>query len=490
MNSPVEDIVLQSVSIDKNDKTAVYLQIAQHLIRAIQNKTLDEGTALPGTRSLSRLLKIHRNTAVAVYDELASQGWVAIVANKGTFVLYPFKQKGKKQTVATYPEKTGFPFYESTHLVTPYEKADTEYSFNDGQTDIRLHSNHQYNRWYNAALQRASLLKKWNTFLFDRSSFLNTQLCNYLNATRNFRSNPQNILITRSTEMSLYLISQLLIKPNDVVLVGNLSNFAANMIFSQAKAVIKTIPVDENGLAIDFIRENFTKNSIRLIYCTPNRHYPTTYSLSNQRRTALLQLAKEYGFAIVEDDFDYDFQFEGNHVHPLTSIDAHGSVIYLGKTGQALFPTFETGFIVAPANLISEAKNLYKMMDPQGDLIKEQIVAELIYEGEMHRQIKKKILLYKARRDAMHQALDHYFGHLIQYHKPTGGLAVFIRFKKHIALGKLVNQLKNYDITLPKYLLYQTKSICGIRLGFGHLTVDEIDCAIENLRKAYDDILS
>src|SRR5690606_21200386 len=81
MNSPVEDIVLQSVSIDKNDKTAVYLQIAQHLIRAIQNKTLDEGTALPGTRSLSRLLKIHRNTAVAVYDELASQGWVAIVAN-------------------------------------------------------------------------------------------------------------------------------------------------------------------------------------------------------------------------------------------------------------------------------------------------------------------------------------------------------------------------------------------------------------------------
>ena len=93
MNSPVEHIVLQSVSIDKNDKTAVYLQIAQHLIRAIQNKSLVEGTALPGTRSLGRLLKIHRNTAVAVYDELVSQGWVKIVANKGTFVLHPFKQK-------------------------------------------------------------------------------------------------------------------------------------------------------------------------------------------------------------------------------------------------------------------------------------------------------------------------------------------------------------------------------------------------------------
>src|SRR5690606_22439408 len=124
------------------------------------------------------------------------------------------------------------------------------------------------------------------------------QLCNYLNATRNFRSNPHNILITRSTEMSLYLISQLLIKPNDVVLVGNLSNFAANMIFSQAKAVIKTIPVDENGLAIDFIRENFTKNSIRLIYCTPNRHYPTTYSLRDRKSTRLNSSHVKISYAV------------------------------------------------------------------------------------------------------------------------------------------------------------------------------------------------
>jgi len=488
MNSPVEDIILQSVSIDKNDKTAVYLQIAQHVIRSIQNKSLTIGTVLPGTRSLSRLLKIHRNTAVAVYDELASQGWVEIVPNKGTFVQNPIKQKGKTQTATIYPEKTGFPFYESTHLVTPYEKADTEYAFNDGQTDIRLHSNTQYNRWYNAALQRTSLIKKWNTFLFDRSSFLNNQLCNYLNATRNFRSNPQNILITRSTEMSLYLISQLLIKPNDIVLVGNLSHFAANMIFSQAKAKIKTIPVDENGLAIDFIRKNFTKNSIRLLYCTSNRHYPTTYSLSESRKTALLQLAKEYGFAIIEDDFDYDFQFNENPAQPLARFDTSGSVIYLGKTGQALFPAFETGFMVAPENLITEAKNYYRMIDPQGDLIKEQILAEVIHEGEMHRQVKKKILLYKARRDTMCDALKNTFGNLITFNKPTGGLAVFIQFNKPVSLVKLSKQVSKHNVTLPKHLLYQTKNMCGIRLGFGHLNLEEINHTIKMLKKAYDDL--
>src|SRR5690606_177558 len=234
-----------------------YVQIAQHIINAVQRGYLSAGTMLPGTRGLGSLLKIHRNTAVAVYDELASQGWVEIVPNKSTFILNPIMQKPtvtsiKSLETAVYPDKTRVNVYEGTHVASPYEKVETTYPFNDGQADIRLHTEKQYNRWYNAVLKRTSVIKKWNTFLFDKSSFLNTQLCNYLNATRNLHIAPKNLLTTRSTEMNLYLVAQLLLKLNDVVLVGNVSNFAANMIFHQAKANIKTIPVDENGLDDSF----------------------------------------------------------------------------------------------------------------------------------------------------------------------------------------------------------------------------------------------
>lgn len=493
MNSPAEDILQNIITIDKNNTAAVYVQIAQHIINAVQRGYFSVGTLLPGTRSLSSLLKIHRNTAVAVYDELASQGWVEIVPNKGTFVLNPIRQKPvvenfKELKSEDYPAKTGFNFYQSAHLASPYEKVETTYTFNDGQTDIRLHADKQYNRWYNAALKRTSVIKKWNTFLFDQPSFFNTQLCNYLNATRNFHIAPKNLLTTRSTEMNLYLVAQLLLKPNDLVLVGNVSNFAANMIFNQAKASLKTIPVDENGIDVSFIKNNFTKNSIRCVYCTPQRHYPTTNSLSAQRRLQLVQLAKEYGFAIIEDDFDFDFQFDASPMPPMASADTNGQIIYLGKVGQALFPAFETGFIVAPENLITEVKNYYRMIDPQGDLIKEKILAEVIREGEMHRQVKKKILLYKARRDAMCDALNFHFDNLITFNKPNGGLALFVEFRKHISLAKLSDQILKYNVSLPKYLLYQTKNICGIRLGFGHLNIDEINHTIEILKKAYDDL--
>ena len=89
MNSPVSQILKQLVTYDKMIVQPVYIQVAQQVINAIQRGYLVKGSKLPGTRVLSQLLKVHRNTAVAIYDELASQGWVDIIANKGTFVLVP-----------------------------------------------------------------------------------------------------------------------------------------------------------------------------------------------------------------------------------------------------------------------------------------------------------------------------------------------------------------------------------------------------------------
>lgn|SRR5690554_2579961 len=488
MSSP-EEIIVQSICIDNQIKTAVYLQIAQQLAQIIQRGELPFKTALPGTRVVSKLLHINRNTAVAVYDELAAQGLIEIIPNKGAFIYYQKNKKISKLGDKKYPKRTNFSLFESSNLASPYDKSTTTYTFTDGQTDIRLHQSKQYSQWYNAALQRASFLNRWNNYVYDRVSFLKVQLCNYLNVHQQFSIQPTNILITRSSEMSLYLISQLLLKPKSVVLVADLSNFKANMIFSQLEANIETIPVDNMGINVDYIRKNYCKNSIRLLYLNSRRHYPTTVTLSEKRRNDLLQLAHEWGFAIVEDDFDSEFQLDYYPKTSLATQDLHGTVIYLGTIGKALFPALETGYIVAPENLIAEAKNYHQMIDLQGDFVKEQIIAELIHQGEMYRQTNKKLKIYKERRTALVNALKKHFNTLLTFDIPSGGLALFIQFKKHIPLGALAQQLKLYDISLPKHLLYQTKSICAIRLGFGHLTLDEITYSIEKLRKAYDDIV-
>lgn len=495
IDSPVSLVLKELIQFDKTSATSVYIQIAQQIINAIQRGYLKEGTALPGTRIFSQLFSIHRNTAVAVYEELGAQGWVEIIPNKGAFVLFPRSKTvtikastNKLNDAYSYPITTGFPFETSFHLASTQEFSEAKYILNDGQPDLRLHPIHEFSKWYGTSMKRKSLISKWNNTSKNSYSMFENQLCNFLNATRGFHIKPTNLISTRSTEMSLYIISQLLIRKKDVVLVGNLSNYNANMIFQEARADIKTIPVDENGLDINYIEKHFTKGKIRCVYVCSNRDYPTTNTLSAERRLQLLQLAKKYQFAIIEDDFDYDFQLDGSAMLPMASSDGNGMVIYLGKLGQSLFPSFQTGFVVAPENLILEAKNYLKMLDKQGDLIQEQVLSELIYEGEIHRLLKKNTIIYKKRRDFACECLKRYFNEAIQFKKPSGGLAIWIGFNPSISLIQLAEEVSKLDVFLPKTILYQDKNTCAIRFGFGHLNEEEIEIVVSKLNLAYNSI--
>lgn len=494
-DSPVLAIIQKNITFDTSKTQAIYIQAAQAFVSLFQRKIILEKTKLPGTRAIAKILSIHRNTAVAIYDELASQGWVEIKPNRGTFVAVRKLNATKKQTVInqnkpySYASTTGFAFQKSFHLASTVQLTDANYSVNDGKPDLRLHPVNQFTRWYSAAMKRKTLIKKWNRPQEASLSMFQTQLCNYLNATRGLHVSPKNLISTRSTEMSLYIVSQLLIQKNDVVLVGNLSNYASNMIFQQVGAQLITIPVDDEGLDVDFIRKNFIKNSIRCVYVCAHRDYPTTTTLSQKRRLTLLKLAKEFGFAIIEDDFDYDFQFEGSAVLPMANSDENGMVIYLGKLGQSLFPSFQIGFVIAPENLIQEAKNYLYLLDEQGDLIQQQMLSELINEGEIYRLMKKNIVIYKERRDYLHQLLTKHFAKIATWKIPEGGLAIWLTFEPKIPLAKLAKEAEKNNLFLPKTILYQNKNTCAIRFGFGHLNIDELKIVIQKLKIAYNNVV-
>ena len=492
-DSPVIAILKNEIRIEKSSTNAIYVQIAQQIIQLIQRGYLEAGSLLPGTRIVAATIGIHRKTAVAVYEELAAQGWVISIPNKGTFIVTPenntkIKAIHQHNKSETFSKETGFPFEASFNLAPSETEFETEFIANDGQPDIRLHPISQFSKWYGAAMKRKSLVSKWQQSGNAHTQFEH-QLCNFLNASRGFAIQPKNSLSTRSSEMSLYLIAQLLIRPKDVVLVGNLGNYLANMVFQQAGATIKTLPVDANGLQVNAIEELAKKNNIRCVYLNSNRHYPTTTTFSAERRLQLLALAKKLQFAIIEDDFDYDFQFDGPPVLPMASSDNDGLIIYLGKIGQSLFPSFQIGFVIAPENFILEAKNYLLMIDSKGDLIQEQVLAALIHEGEIHRLLKKNTLIYKKRRDTMLRALKHHFGNAITIEKPSGGLALWIQFTTPISLVQLAEETKKMGVFLPKTLLFQDKSNCAIRLGFGHWNEEEIEVVVEKLKLGYLEVL-
>ena len=186
-DSPVNTLLEQLINLDTSKSQPQYLQASEQIINGIQRSYLPKGTILPGTRMLSQLLKIHRNTAVAIYEELASQGWVEIIPNKGTFVLDPKQKTSKIKATSqkvneayTYAKTTGFPFQDTFHLASTIQFSNAKYYINDGKPDLRLHPVHQFSKWYSASMKRKTIINKWNRSVDFSNSLFQTQLCNYL----------------------------------------------------------------------------------------------------------------------------------------------------------------------------------------------------------------------------------------------------------------------------------------------------------------------
>ncbi len=480
MNSPVKFSFTSFIQIQRELQTPIYLQVANQLMSAIQRGILQPGQKLPGTRTLSIELAVHRNTITAAYDELNQQGWITVQQHKGAFIL-PFSSKNIKkhnnspQLNATYPVTTGFSFTKSNVLDNPFDYTPCDFVFNDGTPDIRLTQIEDLSRLYAANMKRKSNRKKMGYYNQEGSEYFKKHLSNYLNVSRGLQVSTQNLLITRSMEMSLYIISRLLLNTGDLVVVGELGYFSANMIFQKSGAHIKTLPIDEHGLCIDSLTAMCETETPRMLYITPHHHYPTTVTLSTKRRIQLLALAKEKGFIIVEDDGDYDFQYEALSNLPLATTDKFGMVVYVGSFGKSLAPGFRTGFIVAPQNLIVEMQKYLGIIDRQGDVLMEQALGEMIDDGVINRHLKKSVKVYRERRDHCVKLVQQHLGDWVDFDIPSGGLAIWLRWKKSINLMQLSRRCQKKQLYIPKTILYQNKHITAVRMGFGHLTFDEME---------------
>lgn len=495
MSSPVLFALSSFIKLDRISTTPVFIQLAQQLINGIQRGFLPVGARLPGTRQVAIELKLHRKTVIAAYEELHAQGWIDIIPNKGTFVLQQNKikhytlSKEKPISTAHYPSKTGYDVLRSNILDNPFEEnIGTSYFFSDGTADIRLTQMKSLSLQYSASMNRKSSLKRMSEYQENGNIFFREQLSNYLNLSRGLHISKHNLLITRSSEMSIYLITKILIRPLDKVVVAELSNFAVNMAFLNAGACLETIPLDEDGICVRSLKEKLRKDRIRMLYITPHHHYPTTVTLSAERRLELLQMANEHGFVIVEDDYDYDFNYERSAVLPLASADLNGMVIYTGTLGKSLAPAFRTGFIIAPINLIQEMNKYLGIIDRQGDVIMEQALGEMIDDGALHRHLKKTVKIYKERRDSMCGILDDTLKQKVSFRIPNGGLALWVELRQPKSLLKLKKECFKRDLLIPRHILYQNKQLCAIRLGFGHMDDHEMErslhifkCALESV---------
>lgn len=486
------------------EHSPLYRQLESEIIQLICSGILKPGQPLPSSRELAESLQLNRKTVVAAYEELSAQGWVETRHRSGVYVsshlpgstARTVNQNSKKLIRSREP---AYPLVNRTSGETMNTDRRTTinvpempaplYKIDDGFPDPRIAPIEELVREY----RRFGKSRSANRFLMygpEQGSYrLRVELAKFLNRTRGMQVTEKEILVTKGTAMAIYLTTQLLIRAGDTVFVPEPGYMDANETFKLSGANLVFIPVDKEGMDVDRIELLCKKKPPRLVYIIPHHHRPTTVTLSAERRMRLMNLARRYGFALLEDDYDFDYHFTSNPLLPLASLDTSGHIIYVGSFCKSIAPGIRIGFMVAPELVISEAAALRKLIDRQGEQLMEEAIAELLSAGEISRHIKKSHRVYQQRLENTCRLLREQLGEYLTFERPNGGLAIWAAYKKHINAGTVAQNARKLGLEIAdgsRYFFQPDISLPNdfIRIGYCSLNETEMAAAIDIWKRA------
>ena len=171
-------------------------------------------------------------------------------------------------------------------------------------------------------------------------------LARYLAETRGVRAAEGEMLTTRgSRRLSILRQKHCLGRGRSLRSRGWLPT-GLGVGFRLAGAELVGLPTDEEGLVVDELRALCDEREVCAVYTTPHHQYPTTVTMSARRRIALLALAEEKRFVIIEDDYDHEYHFAAEPVLPLASQDEAGVVLHIGTLSKVFAPGLRLGYAV------------------------------------------------------------------------------------------------------------------------------------------------
>lgn len=474
--------------LDRADPAPVAVQIARGLALRMRSGALAPGAPLPGSRTLSEALGVHRNTVLAAYAELASEGWIETAAARGTFVSRELPARPPRRFAAAPPGRAETAGFDLPAAPDPGATALPPGTLEllGGIPDPRLVPVAALARAYRRALRRREHLAYGDERGHPR---LRAALSRMLGDARGLAIPADAVLVTRGAQMALSLVARGLLAPGDAVAVEDLGYRPAWEAFRAAGLRLVPVPVDGRGLDVEALAALAGPERLRAVYLTPHHQYPTSVALSPARRLALLELARGLRLLVLEDDYDNEFHYQGRPLQPLAAADGAGVVVYVGTLSKVLAPGLRIGFLAGPADAIARLSAHRRFLDHQGDLALEAAVAELLEDGEAQRHVWRTRRVYAARREVLAGALRTELGSALSFVQPPGGIAYWCRVAPGIDADRWAERALARGVAVQegRRFSFDGDPRPFLRLGFGRLDERELREAVRRLAAALGD---
>ncbi|RAZ91529.1 PLP-dependent aminotransferase family protein [Mesorhizobium hawassense] len=499
---------LDMLAVNRASPEHLSRQLYHGLVAIIRDRTLAPGSELPSTRALAAELGLGRNTIVAAYDQLVTEGYLA--NRQGARPVIVDLPEGPRETPAqAAPMPLRTPSRRGEELLSqPYHHGRPGHvAFHPGMPD---HESFPFGVWGRLVARRASHGGEtlFGTYDVTGHPALKEAIAGYLFSARGVRCRPEQIVVTTGAQAAFDLLARLLLDPGDTVWMEEPGYYGAKAAFTVAGAKILPIPVDqERGWRFEHDPEKWEpvlgqrscsnkesdapEFSPRLIYVTPACQHPLGITMRMEERLRLLDIAETANAWVIEDDFDGEYRFQGRPVPAIQSMDRAGRVIYVGTFAKLLFPALRIGFMVLPPELAGRIVNALSTTGQFAPLLLQAALADFITEGHMSRHLKRMRRIYAQRRQLFREIVAERLRDEITLSPAEAGIQVVGYLKAGIDDIKVSQAAAKRAINVSPLSKYfqNTAPTQGLVLGYAACDAAQTREGVERLAAAIRETL-
>jgi|JI8StandDraft_2_1071088.scaffolds.fasta_scaffold06387_2 GntR family transcriptional regulator/MocR family aminotransferase len=457
-------------------------QLYRQLRDAVTEGRVASGASVPSTRELAAVLGVSRSTLVEALDQLRVEGYLETRQGAATRIaaLNPAhlsqRRSGARGPGHPAPGVSGddVPPVRLGHWVqddppTPV----TVRAFRPGLPDIRAFPARE---WATNLARRARQPASHDLSYVGHTGVpsLREQIVRHVGESRHVVARPEQVIVLPSAQAAFDVAIRCSLRSGDPAWVEDPCYPGIRTLLRAHGAKVIPVPVDADGM-----RPAGQRSRPRLIYLTPSHQYPTGAMLSLPRRLELLDIARRHGAAIIEDDYDSEFQIDGQPIASLQGLDRSGCVHYVGTFSKSLAPGVRVAYLIVPLRCVELAETIASASGLGVSVHVQLAMADFMADGALRRHIHRMRAEYGERLSLLHRTLVDSGFERVFPGPPSGGLQLCVALRPGTSDTQVAKGLSRQGLhAVPLSTLCHDREWMarpGLLLGIGLVPRDEVE---------------
>ena len=465
--------MLPRLQFDEAADLPIYRQLYAQLRSAILSGSLADGERLPATRELAAQLGLNRQTISTAYELLETDTLVRGEVGRGSFVTF-LSPAGKLNWADLLSS--------ATRMESP-QLASVPISFANSRPSELLFPLEHFRATCEEAIRESGASAILQLGSPAGYGPLRARLMHAAIAEGVARET-DDIVVTNGCQQALDLIQRILCTNNgSTVLIEEPVFSGLKNVFQSGGTRVTGVPVGPHGIDVEALFKIMQRERPRALVVTPNFQNPTGATLPLASRHAILQMTREAGVVLIENDVYGDLRYRGEALPTIKQLDSSGDTILLRSFSKLAFPGLRVGWAIGPkvfAKRLTEAK---QSCDLHTDQLSQAVLLRFLESGRLAEHRKRVVEAGAQRLDATLQACERYLPPGTKYTRPEGGMNLWVQLPDGIDAGEMLQRAQREGVSyLPGRYFDVSKDFSNcLRISFAGLAPDKIRQGLEVL---------